>query len=203
MRIQRRRPAVTTSDFDFDRPTAIQDLTGDYQLDVAHTRIYFVARHAMVTSVRGYFHEFDGRLHLDAENPTASTAHVTVKLASLDTGQEQRDAHLRSPDFFDVENYPDMTFTSTEVAPEDEDTYRVVGDLAIRDQTRPVTLTVTYNGSAKDPYGNLRAGFEGRGVVNRKDWGLTWNAALETGGFMVGRQGGREVGGASLRPSPT
>lgn len=170
---------MTTSDFDFDRPTAIQDLTGDYQLDLAHTRIYFVARHAMVTSVRGYFHEFDGRLHLDAENPAASTAHVTVKVASLDTGQEQRDAHLRSPDFFDVENYPDMTFTSTEVAPEEEDTYRVVGDLVIRDQTRPVTLTVTYNGSAKDPYGNLRAGFEGRGVANRKDWGLTWNAALD------------------------
>src|SRR5919112_2549833 len=146
MRIQRRRPAVTTSDFDFDRPTAIQDLTGDYQLDVAHTRIYFVARHAMVTSVRGYFHEFDGRLHLDAGDPAASTAEVTIKVASLDTGQEQRDAHLRSPDFFDVETYPDMTFRSTEVSPVDQDTFRVTGDLTVRDQTRPVTLDVTFNG---------------------------------------------------------
>ena len=176
---------MTASDFDVGRPSSIEDLTGDYQLDPAHTRIYFIARHAMVTSVRGYFHEFDGRLHLDAEKPEASTAQVTVHVASLDTGQEQRDAHLRSPDFFDVETHPEMRFESTEVAAVDEDTYRVTGDLTIRDQTRPVTLEVTFNGSAKDPYGNLRAGFEGRGVVNRRDWGLTWNAALETGGFMV------------------
>jgi polyisoprenoid-binding protein YceI len=176
---------MTASDFEVGRPTAIEDLTGDYQLDPAHTRLYFIARHAMVTSVRGYFHEFDGRLHLDAGNPAASTARVTVTVASLDTGQEQRDAHLRSPDFFDVETYPEMNFVYTEVAAVDEDTYRVTGDLTIRDQTRPVTLEVTFNGSAKDPYGNLRTGFEGKGMVNRRDWGLTWNAALETGGFMV------------------
>jgi polyisoprenoid-binding protein YceI len=196
-------PAVTTSDFDFDRPTAIHDLTGDYQLDLAHTRIYFVARHAMVTSVRGYFHEFDGRLHLDAENPAASSARLTIKVASLDTGQDQRDAHLRSPDFFDVENHPEMTFASTEITPEDEDTYRVTGDLTIRDQTHPVTLTVVYNGSAKDPYGNLRAGFEGRGVVNRKDWGLTWNAALETGGFMVSDKVRIEFDASAIKLTPT
>jgi polyisoprenoid-binding protein YceI len=194
---------TTSSDYDFDRPTAIQNLTGDYQLDLAHTRIYFVARHAMVTSVRGYFHEFDGRLHLDAENPAASSAQVTIKVASLDTGQEQRDAHLRSPDFFDVENYPDMTFASTEISAQDEDTYRVTGDLTIRDQTHPVTITVTYNGSAKDPFGNLRAGFEGRGVVNRKDWGLTWNAALETGGFMVSDKIRIEFDASAVKLTPT
>jgi polyisoprenoid-binding protein YceI len=194
---------MSASDFDVERPTGIEDLSGDYQFDVAHTRIYFVARHAMVTSVRGHFHEFDGRLHLDAGDPAASTAEITVKVASLDTGQEQRDAHLRSPDFFDVETYPDMTFRSTEVAAVDEDTYRVTGDLMVRDQTRPVTLDVTFNGSAKDPFGNLRAGFEGRGVVNRKDWGLTWNAALETGGFMVSDKIRIEFDVSAVKLTPT
>ncbi len=194
---------MSASDFEVGHPTGIEDLSGDYQLDVAHTRIYFVARHAMVTSVRGYFHEFDGRLHLDAADPAASTAEVTIKVASLDTGQEQRDAHLRSPDFFDVETYPDMTFRSTEVTPVDEEAYRVVGDLTIRDQTRPVTLDVTYNGSAKDPFGNLRAGFEGRGMVNRKEWGLTWNAALETGGFMVSDKIRIEFDVSAVKLTPT
>jgi polyisoprenoid-binding protein YceI len=194
---------MTASDFDVDRPASIEDLTGDYQLDPAHTRIYFVARHAMVTSVRGYFHEFDGRLHLDAEKPEASTAHVTITVASLDTGQEQRDAHLRSPDFFDVEAHPEMRFESTEIAAVDQDTYRLVGDLTIREETRPVTLEVTFNGSAKDPFGNLRAGFEGRGVVNRRDWGLTWNAALETGGFMVSDKVRIEFDVSAVKLTPT
>jgi polyisoprenoid-binding protein YceI len=194
---------MTASDFDVERPSSIQELTGDYQLDPAHTRIYFIARHAMVTSVRGYFHEFDGRVHLDAEKPEASTAHVTITVASLDTGQEQRDAHLRSPDFFDVETYPEMRFESTEVAAVGEDMYRVTGDLTIRDQTRPVTLEVTFNGSAKDPFGNLRAGFEGKGMVNRRDWGLTWNAALETGGFMVSDKVRIEFDASAVKLTPT
>jgi polyisoprenoid-binding protein YceI len=194
---------MTASDFDVERPSSIQELTGDYQLDPAHTRIYFIARHAMVTSVRGYFHDFDGRVHIDAEKPEASTAHVTVTVASLDTGQEQRDAHLRSPDFFDVETYPEMRFESTEVAAVGEDMYRVTGDLTIRDQTRPVTLEVTFNGSAKDPFGNLRAGFEGKGMVNRRDWGLTWNAALETGGFMVSDKVRIEFDASAVKLTPT
>jgi polyisoprenoid-binding protein YceI len=194
---------MSANDFEVAHPTGIEDLSGDYQLDVAHTRIYFVARHAMVTSVRGYFHEFDGRLHLDAGDPAASTAEVTIKVASLDTGQEQRDAHLRSPDFFDVETYPDMTFRLTEVVPVDDDAYRVTGDLTIRDHTGPVALDVTYNGSAKDPFGNLRAGFEGRGMVNRKDWGLTWNAALETGGFMVSDKVRIEFDVSAVKLTPT
>ena len=194
---------MSVSDFEVGHPAGIEDLSGDYQMDVAHTRVYFVARHAMVTSVRGSFREFDGRLHLDAGDPTASTAELTIKVASLDTGQEQRDAHLRSPDFFDVETHPEMTFASTEIAAEDEDTYRVTGNLTIRDQTRPVTLTVIYNGSAKDPYGNLRAGFEGRGVVNRKDWGLTWNAVLETGGLMVSDKVRIEFDASAIKLTPT
>ena len=194
---------MTASDFDVGHPAAIENLTGEYRLDAAHTRIYFIARHAMITSVRGYFHEFDGRLHLDAGDPAASTAEVTIKVGSLDTGQEQRDAHLRSPDFFDVETYPDMTFASTRIEVVDEDTYRLTGDLTIRDQTRPLTLDVTYNGSAKDPFGNLRAGFEGRGMVNRKDWGLTWNAALETGGFMVSDKVRIEFDVSAVKLTPT
>jgi polyisoprenoid-binding protein YceI len=194
---------MTSSDFEGAATAAIQDVTGDYQLDPAHTRIYFVARHAMITSVRGYFHDFEGRLHLDADDPTASTASVTVKVAGIDTGQEQRDAHLRSPDFFDVETYPDITFVSTGVDPVDDETYRLTGDLSIRDQTRPVTLEITYNGSAKDPFGNLRAGFEGKGTVNRKDWGLTWNAVLETGGIMISDKIRIEVDVSAVKVTPT
>jgi polyisoprenoid-binding protein YceI len=194
---------MSTSDSGAGLTAAIQDLTGDYQLDPAHTAIYFVARHAMVTSVRGYFHEFEGRLHLDADNPAASTASVTIKVASIDTGQEQRDAHLRSPDFFDVETYPEITFVSTGVNPVDDETYRLTGDLTIRDQTRPVTLEITYNGSAKDPFGNRRAGFEGKGTVNRKDWGLTWNAVLETGGIMISEKVRVEVDVSAVKLTPT
>jgi len=192
-----------STDFDLPRTQAIQDLTGDYEIDVAHTRLGFVARHAMVTSVRGQFTDFAGRLHLDAEDPTRSTAQVTIQVASINTGQEQRDAHLRSPDFFDVEKYPEMTFTSTRAEQVGEDAFRLTGDLTIRDVTRPVTLEVTYNGSAKDPFGNLRAGFEGRATVNRKDWNLTWNAALETGGFLVSDKIRLEFDVSAVKLTPT
>ncbi len=192
-----------STEFDLPPTQAIQDLTGDYEIDVAHSRLGFVARHAMVTSVRGQFTDFAGRLHLDAEDPTRSTAQVTIKVASINTGQEQRDAHLRSPDFFDVETYPEMTFTSTRAEQVGEDAFRLTGDLTIRDVTRPVTLDVTYNGSAKDPFGNLRAGFEGRATVNRKDWNLTWNAALETGGFLVSDKIRLEFDVSAVKLTPT
>jgi polyisoprenoid-binding protein YceI len=161
------------------------DLTGDYQIDVTHTRLGFVARHAMVTSVRGFFGDFDGTIHLDATEPAKSTAKLTIAVASVATGQQKRDDHLRSADFFDVEKYPKMTFVSTEAEQLDEETYRLTGDLTIKEVTRPVTIEFTFNGSAKDPFGNLRIGFDGKTAVNRKDWGLTWNAALETGGVLV------------------
>jgi len=186
------------------QPTAaITDLTGDYQLDPAHTRIGFVARHAMVTKVRGSFRDFDGRIHIDAADPTASTAKVTMKAASIDTGQEQRDAHLRTSDFLEVEKYSELTFVSTDVEQLDNDRFRLTGDLTVKDVTNPVTVEVEFEGSAKDPYGNLRAGFEGKGRLNRKDWGLTWNAALETGGFLVSDRIDLEFDVSAIKLTPT
>jgi len=171
---------------DFDASTiAIDDLTGDYQIDPAHTRLGFVARHAMITRVRGTFKDVDANIHLDTADLASSTAELTIKTESVDTGQDYRDGHLRGEDFFDVANYPEMRFASTSAEQVDDETYRMTGDLTINDVTKPVTVDFTYIGSAKDPYGNLRAGFEGRAIVNRKDWGLEWNAALESGGLLV------------------
>jgi polyisoprenoid-binding protein YceI len=172
-------------DFDTAPTAAIEDLTGNYEFDVSHTRIGFVARHAMVTSVRGSFTDLEGSANIDAADPSRSSAKVTLKVASLTTGNEQRDGHMYSADFFDVENYPEITFVSTRVERLDDEEFRVHGDLTVKDVTKPVTVDLTFNGSAKDPFGNLRAGFEGKATVSRKDWGLTWNAALETGGFLV------------------
>lgn len=163
-------------------------LTGDYQLDPAHTRIGFVARHAMVTKVRGSFDEFEGTAHLDGETPADSSVAVTIRAASIDTRNADRDAHLRSDDFLDVERYPEIRFVSTAVEPVDEHTYRLTGDLTIKDVTRPVTIDLEHTGAVVDPWGYLRVGFEGSTVVNRKEWGLTWNAALEAGGVLVGEQ---------------
>jgi len=194
---------VTSIDFEAAPSAAIEDLTGDYTLDVAHTRIGFSARHAMVTTVRGSFGDFEGTAHLDATDPTKSSAKLTIKVASLSTGQEQRDAHLRSPDFFDVEANPEITFTSTSAKRVDDETYRLTGDLSIRHQTKPVTVEFAFNGSAKDPYGNLRAGFEGKTTVNRKDWGLSWNAALETGGLLVSDKIKLEFDVSAIKLTPT
>jgi polyisoprenoid-binding protein YceI len=167
------------------KTAAIDDLTGDYDIDPAHSRVGFVVRHAMVTKVRGEFPGTSGRIHLDAQDPSRSSAEVTVDIASVKTGQDARDEHLRSPDFFDAGQYPQMTFTSKSAELVGGDDYRLTGDLTIRGVTHPVTLELEFNGSAKDVMGNLRVGFEGRADVNRKDWGLSWNAPLETGGFMV------------------
>ena len=165
--------------------TSLSDLSGTYVLDPAHSSIGFVARHALVTRVRGSFSEVDGTAVIDGGNLAASSVNVTVKTASVDTRQDDRDAHLRSGDFFDAETYPDITFTSTSVQQVSDDGIEVTGDLTIKDVTRPITLPLTYMGSAVDPFGNNRAGFEGSIQVNRKDFGLTWNAALETGGVLV------------------
>ena len=165
--------------------TATENLTGQYTLDPAHSRIGFVARHAMVTKVRGSFNEFEGGGYFDANNPSKSRLELTVKAASIDTRNPDRDAHLRSNDFFDMENYPEIRFVSTSVEPVDATTYRVTGDLTMKGVTRPVTLDVEYTGSAVDPFGNTRVGFEGSVTVDRKDWGVNWNAALEAGGMLV------------------
>jgi polyisoprenoid-binding protein YceI len=170
---------------DFDAPTTVvEDLTGDWTLDPSHTRIGFSARHAMVTTVRGQFKEFEGTAHIDGANPSASTVSVTIKGGSIDTGNADRDAHLRSGDFFENEAYPDITFVSTSVE-RDGDDWAVTGDLTIKGTSKPVTVVFETTGSAKDPFGNTRAGFEGTATINRKDWGINWNAALETGGVLV------------------
>lgn len=157
---------------------------GTWTIDPSHTRLGFVARHAMVTKVRGQFDEFSGTLVIDAANPTASTAAVTVQLASVSTGSPDRDGHLLSADFFDVENNKEMTFVSTGVK-QDGDEFVMTGDLTIKGVTRPVELELEPNGVATDPFGNIRAGFEGETEISRKDFGLTWNVALEAGGVLV------------------
>jgi polyisoprenoid-binding protein YceI len=165
--------------------TAAPDLTGDYVLDIAHSRLGFVARHAMVTKVRGAFNEFEGTAHLDGSDPAKSSASVTIDVASIDTRQPQRDDHLRTNDFFDAPTFPKITFVSTAVEQLSEETFRMAGDLTIKDVTRPISIDFEYTGSATDPFGNQRVGFEGSTVINRKDFGVNFNAVLETGGVMV------------------
>jgi polyisoprenoid-binding protein YceI len=160
------------------------DLTGDYALDVTHTRLGFTARHAMVTKVRGSFEEFEAKAHLDFEDPTKSTAEVTFQIASVATGQKQRDEHLRTNDFFDAPTYPTGHFVSTGVTKKGDD-YEMTGDLTLKGITKPVVLSWEFTGTAKDAYGTDRAGFEGKGTINRKDWGIEYNAVLETGGVMI------------------
>ncbi|WP_433244410.1 YceI family protein [Streptosporangium sp. CA-135522] len=165
--------------------TEFTKLTGVYAIDPAHTRIGFVARHAMVTKVRGAFNEFEGTAVLDGDNPANSTARVTIKAASIDTRNAQRDEHLRSNDFLAMESYPEITFVSTAVRQTGETDFELTGDLTIKGVTNTVTIPFAYEGVATDPFGNVRAGFEGAVTINRKDYGVTWNAALETGGVLV------------------
>jgi len=164
---------------------ALTELTGTYTLDPAHTRIGFVARHAMVTKVRGAFNEFEGTATLDGANPAASSAQVTISAASIDTRNAQRDGHLRSNDFLSMDEYPQITFVSTGARQVDDSTFELTGDLTIKGVTNPITIPFSFEGAAKDPFGNLRVGFEGAVTINRKDYGITWNAALETGGVLV------------------
>lgn len=167
-----------------DATQAVQDITGDYVIDASHTRIGFSARHAMVTTVRGQFDEFEGTAYIDTAVPARSSVSISIKAASVTTGNEQRDGHLKTADFFDVESYDTIRFVSTDIS-RDGDQWAITGDLTINDVTRPVTVDFEENGSAKDPYGNLRVGFEGGTTINRTDWGLSFNAALETGGVLV------------------
>jgi polyisoprenoid-binding protein YceI len=164
---------------------ALTELTGRYTIDPAHSRIGFVARHAMVTKVRGAFNEFDGTATLDGTNPANSAARVTIKAASIDTRNAQRDGHLRSNDFLAMDEYPEITFVSTGARQVDDTTFELTGDLTIKGVTNPVTIPFTYEGAATDPFGNLRVGFDGSVTISRKDYGITWNAALEGGGVLV------------------
>ena len=163
---------------------SITDVKGTYVLDPSHSSLSFITRHAMVTKVRGSFEDFEGKATVDGANPEGSELAVTIKAGSVNTRSADRDAHLTSPDFFDVEKYPTITFVGTDFAVEG-DTVNVTGDMTIKDVTKPVTFPLEYTGTAKDPFGNIRVGFEGATQVLRSDFGLTWNAALETGGFLV------------------
>ena len=161
------------------------ELTGTYAIDPSHSRIGFVARHAMVTKVRGSFNEFEGTGTLDAADPTNSKLEIVIQAASIDTRNADRDGHLRSNDFFDMEAYPTIRFTSTAVEVVDPENFRVTGDLTVKDVTKPVVVDFEFTGTAQDPWGNTRIGLEGKTTINRKDFGVSWNAALETGGVLV------------------
>jgi polyisoprenoid-binding protein YceI len=160
---------------------------GDWHLDPVHTTVEFIARHLMVSKVRGKFHGVTGKIHI-SDDPLGSWAEVTIDPASVETGDEKRDEHLRSPDFFDVERYPEITFRSTRVEGDSPDGFRLEGDLTVHGVTRPVTLDVEYLGWTSDPWGGRRAGFSATTEVDREDFGLTWNVALETGGVLVGKK---------------
>ncbi|MBS44441.1 MAG: polyisoprenoid-binding protein [Nocardioides sp.] len=174
---------MSTSQFDA-ATTALEDISGDYTIDASHTRLGFVARHAMVTKVRGHFDEFSGTAHVDTANPAASKVELAIKAASVTTGNADRDGHLQTNDFFGAEEHPEITFVSTEVS-RDGSEWTITGDLTIKGTTKSVTIPFEEVGTAKDPFGNLRLGFEGSVTVKRSEWGLTFNAALETGGVLV------------------
>lgn len=159
-----------------------------FAIDPAHTDVLFSAKHMMVTTVRGKFHAVSGTVTLDEENPSASTGTFAVEVASLNTGVEQRDGHLRSADFFDAENHPTATFTATAVTPKGGDDYAVTGDLTIRGTTKPVTFDVELLGFYTGMNGARRVGLHATGKINREDFGLTWNVALESGGWLVGKE---------------
>jgi polyisoprenoid-binding protein YceI len=160
---------------------------GTYSLDKGHTTIEFVGRHLMITKVRGRFTDFDGQIVI-GEAPEDSSVDVTINTASVDTSDEKRDGHLRGEDFLDVEKYPVMTFRSTKVDLGRGGSAKLTGDLTIKDVTRPVTLDVEFDGAQADPWGGQRLGFSASTEIDREDWGLTWNVALETGGVLVGKK---------------
>lgn len=166
--------------------TANPSTRTSWTLDAAHTSVGFSVRHLMISTVRGRFAEVQGRVETDDTDPSRVAVDVTIAAASIDTREAQRDAHLRSADFFDVERFPSLSFTSRRVTDVSGEGLTLLGDLTIRDVTRPIALRVTAHGRARDPWGGERAGFEATARIKRSDFGLTWNQALETGGVLVG-----------------
>ncbi|MEV6175728.1 YceI family protein [Streptomyces sp. NPDC052015] len=164
---------------------ALRALTGRWTIDRPHSRIGFSVRHAMVTTVRGAFTDYDSTLYFDGARPSASRADLVIRVASIDTGVEQRDAHLVGRDFFDVRRYPEMVFRSTAAVHEGGESFRMTGDLTIRGVTRSVELQLDYLGSVLDPFGYERVGFDGTTTIDRTEWGLVYNQRLEAGGAMV------------------
>ena len=157
-----------------------------YQIDYSHSQIQFTVRHMMISKVRGWFEKFEGEVNLDEQNPANTTVNIKIDASSINTRDEKRDGHLRSADFIESENHPYLTFISKRVDVTGPESAKLYGDLTIRGISHEVVLDVTYNGSAKSPWGTTSYGFNGHTVINRKDWNLTWNAALETGGVLVG-----------------
>lgn len=157
-----------------------------WTIDPAHSEAGFAVRHLMISTVKGSFRTVSGKIELDTENPAASAVEARIDAASIDTRSEQRDAHLRSGDFFGVETYPAITFRSSAVEARGNGKYRVTGDLTIRDVTKSIVLDVEETGRATDPWGNQKIGFTAATSIDRTEFGLTWNAALETGGVLVG-----------------
>ena len=157
-----------------------------WKIDPAHTEINFTVRHMMISNVRGQFEKFDGEVNFDEANPAKSSVDVKIMADSINTKEPQRDGHLRSPDFFNAEKFPYLEFKSKKVEVIDPNHGRIAGDLTIRGVTHEVVLNTEYAGMARSPYGTTSAGFTATTTINRKDWGLEWNVALETGGFLVG-----------------
>ena len=155
-------------------------------IDPAHSKATFSAKYVMINTVRGQFNVLSGQVHIDEQHPENSWVEAEVDAASIDTQNEMRDGHLKSPDFLDVEKYPTLHFKSTKIEHVKDEEYRVTGNLTIHGVTKEVTLDAEYSGQNKDPYNNLRAGLNAKGTINRKDWGLNWNMALEAGGVLVG-----------------
>jgi polyisoprenoid-binding protein YceI len=160
-------------------------LAADYKIDASHSSVGFGIRH-LVGKVKGQFKEFEGTFSFDAKKPAAATGKFVVKTASISTENEKRDEHLKNEDFFDVKKHPEMTLDKIKLAPKGKDKYKMTGELALHGVTKPVTFDLAYNGSAKDPWGNTRAGFTATGKINRKDFGISWNKALDAGGVMLG-----------------
>ncbi|MGP3939127.1 MULTISPECIES: YceI family protein [Streptomyces] len=195
-------PARATSGGVAVPDTGLAALTGEWIVDPAHSRIGFSVRHAMVSTVRGAFTEFESRLYFDGRDPRRSRAEVLLSTASVQTGVEQRDDHLMGRDFLDARTYPHIRFASTAVELAGPDVYRMIGDLTIRDITRPVVLELTYIGYVTDPFGYQRAGFDGTTTINRSEWGLTYNARLAEGGALVSEKVRLQFDIAAIRTVP-
>ncbi|PDW04053.1 YceI family protein [Candidatus Viridilinea mediisalina] len=165
----------------------------NWTIDNAHSSIAFTVRHMMISKVRGRFQTFSGTVAFDEQNPANSSVNVQIEASSIDTRDAKRNEHLTSPDFLDTANHPSMSFTSKRIEVLDANHGKIIGDLTIRGVTREVVLETEYNGQAKAPWGTTSAGFTASTTINRKDWGLTWNVALETGGVLVGEEVNIEI----------
>ncbi len=157
-----------------------------WAIDASHSAVEFSVRHMMIAKVKGAFHEFEAEIEADIQDLTTADISFKINLSSVDTRNGDRDGHLKSADFFDVENYPALDFKATSISKSGEGEYEVTGDVSLHGVTRSETFEVTFEGSGKDPWGNTKAGFSAKGAIKRSDYGLTYNAALETGGVLIG-----------------